>query len=36
MFTLSRKNYLGKTLMKLKNKFSRIYNFIPRTFILPK
>jgi len=35
MFSLHRKNNLGKLLMRMSKKFSSSYNFFPKTYILP-
>ena len=35
MFSLHRKNNLGKLLMRMHKKFPEYYNFFPKTYILP-
>jgi len=35
MVALSRKNNLGRHLMRMRKKFPKDYNFIPRTWNLP-
>ena len=35
MFTLSRKNYLARNLIKMEKKFPAEYNFFPKTWVLP-
>ncbi|CAK64163.1 unnamed protein product (macronuclear) [Paramecium tetraurelia] len=35
MFSLSRKNHLGKNLMKMKKQFPYEYKFFPKTWLLP-
>jgi len=35
MMALSRKNYLSNNINKMKKKFVKEYNFIPRTWVLP-
>lgn len=35
MFSLHRKNNLGKHLMKMLKKFPSQYNFFPKTWLLP-
>lgn len=35
MFCLSRKNYLGRNLMKMRKKFPEQYKFFPLTWMLP-
>ena len=35
MFSLHRKNNLGKLLMRMNKKFPSSYNFFPKTYILP-
>ena len=35
MFSLHRKNNLGKLLMKMSKQFPDYYNFFPKTYILP-
>ena len=35
MYSLAKKNHLGKNLMKLKKVFPDDYNFFPQTWLLP-
>jgi hypothetical protein len=35
MYSLHRKNNLGKHLMKMNKKFANLYNFFPKTWLLP-
>lgn len=35
MYTLSRKNYLARNLIKMEKKFPNDYNFFPKTWVLP-
>jgi tubulin polyglutamylase TTLL6/13 len=35
MYSLARKNYLGKGLMKMRKQFPKMYNFFPKTWLLP-
>lgn len=35
MYYLSRKNYLGRNLMKMRKQFPEEYKFFPETWILP-
>lgn len=35
MYTLSRKNYLARNLIKMEKKFPHDYNFFPKTWVLP-
>jgi len=35
MFTLHRKNNLGKHLMKMNKKFPHLFQFFPKTWLLP-
>jgi tubulin polyglutamylase TTLL6/13 len=35
MFTLSRKNYLARNLVKMSKEFADDYDFYPKTWVLP-
>jgi tubulin polyglutamylase TTLL6/13 len=35
MFSLARKNHLGRNLMKMKKQFPDEYKFFPQTWLLP-
>jgi tubulin polyglutamylase TTLL6/13 len=35
MYTLSRKNYLARNLIKMEKQFPEDYNFFPKTWVLP-
>ena len=35
MYTLSRKNYLARNLIKMSKKFPNDYSFFPKTWVLP-
>lgn len=35
MYTLSRKNYLARNLIKMEKKYPNDYNFFPKTWVLP-
>ena len=35
MYVLARKNFLGRTLMKMRKRFPKEYNFFPKTWNIP-
>lgn len=35
MYHLARKNYLAQNLMKMQKKFTKEYDFFPKTWLLP-
>lgn len=35
MYSLARKNHLGRNLMKMQKQFPKEYNFFPQTWLLP-
>ena len=35
MYIITRKNFLGRNLMKIKKRFPEEFNFFPKTWMLP-